>query len=420
MIYAFLKVWVKWVIRIFFRKINTNGIENVPKDRALLIASNHPNGFLEPITMACPFPKPLHFLVRGDVFENSFARFWLEQTNQIPIFRFKDGFENLRKNNKSIEFTLKKLQGGESILIFVEGGTKAQKRLRPLQKGLSRIAFQVLAKDENLKLDVLPVGMNYFDNTKFRSESILNVGKPMSANQYYDQYKDDLNLGIRTLTTDISIQMKKNVIHLDDLEDTTLLNNLLLLRKVVQNHSALPIVEVEAHSLIADKAIANEINMLNVVDKKDWLSKTKGVIDKYGKKPLVNRYHNRNSKLTNVILVLVLAIPAIVGVVINSIPFFGAKFLADAKAKNSIFYMSIWLTGFSVLSVLYYLIVTIACCMIFGVCGLLILLGLPLFMMSTLWLDRWNELQSQFSLGNKEVDAIADIKELFKSLNLNL
>lgn len=420
MIYAFFQVWTNWVVRIFFRKINTKGIENVPKDRALLIASNHPNGFVEPITMACLFPRPLHFLVRGDVFEKKGARFWMEQTNQIPIFRFKDGFENLRKNNKSIEMSLKKLQDGESILIFVEGGTKAQKRLRPLQKGLSRIAFQVLEKDENLKLDILPVGLNYFDNRKFRSESILSVGEPMSANAYYEKYKDDVNGGIRTLTTDIAAEIKKNVIHLDDLKDTELLNNLLLLRKAIQNHSALPTVNVELHSLPADKAIANEINVRNEQEKKDWLSKSKSIIDKYGYKSLVNRYHSRNSKLVNVILMLAFAIPAFVGLVINAIPFFGAKLIASATAKKSIFYMSIWLAGFSVLSVFFYLIATLASCLIFGFYGLLILLGVPLFKMTMIWLDRWNEFQSQLSLGRKENNAIADINELFKELNLKL
>ncbi len=420
MIYAFLKVWTNWVVRIFFRKINTKGIENVPKDRALLIASNHPNGFVEPITMACLFPKPLHFLVRGDVFEKPGARFWMEQTNQIPIFRFKDGFENLRKNNKSIEISLKKLQDGESILIFVEGGTKAQKRLRPLQKGLSRIAFQVLEKDENLKLDILPVGLNYFDNRKFRSESILSVGQPMSANAYFDKYKEDVNGGIRTLTKDIATEIKKNVIHLDDLKDTDLLNNLLLLRKGLQNHSALPIVNVEAHSLTADKAIANEINTRNEQEKNEWLSKTKSIIDTYGYKQLVNRYHSRNAKFVNLILVLVLAIPALVGVVVNSIPFFGARALANATAKKSIFFMSIWLSGFAVFSILFYLIATIVCCIIFGSLGLLILLGLPLFTITMLWLDRWNELRSQLSLGSKEHNAVADIKALFKELKLEL
>lgn len=420
MIYAFLKVWTNWVIRLFFRKINTRGIENVPKDRALLIASNHPNGFLEPITMACLFPKPLHFLVRGDVFEKPGARYIMERTNQIPIFRFKDGFENLRKNNKSIEISLKKLQDGESILIFVEGGTKAQKRLRPLQKGLSRIAFQVLAKDDNLKLDVLPVAINYFDNRKFRSESILSVGEPMSANAYFEKYRDDVNLGIRTLTADTAKAIKQNVIHLDDLKDTDLLNNLLLLRKVMQNHSMIPIVTFEPHSLPADKAIANEINVLNELEKKQWLAKSKAIIDKYNYKALVNRYHSRNSTFVNIILLLALGMPAFTGLVINAIPFFISKLIADSTAKKSIFYMSIWLSAFALISILYYLIIAIVFCVIFGWIGLLALLGIPLFSISMIWLDRWNEFRSQLSLGKYQDHAYADIKSLFKELNLKL
>jgi len=420
MVYAFLKVWVNWTIRIFFRKINTSGIENVPEGKALLLASNHPNGFVEPITMACLFPRALHFLVRGDVFEKPGARGIMERTNQIPIFRFKDGFENLRKNNKSIEISLKKLQEGEAILIFVEGGTKAQKRLRPLQKGLSRIAFQVLEKDSDLQLDILPVGLNYFDNTKFRSESILSVGEPMSANEYYEKYKDDVNNGIRTLTKDISGQIKKNVIHLDDLNDTGLLNNLLLLRKAVQNHSILPIVSNDNHSIKADKNIANELNVREENEKKTWLDKSKAIIEKYGHKSLLNRYHSRNSLFVNTLLILLLAVPAFVGLLINAIPFFGGYFIANATAKKSIFYMSIWLSAFSLLSISFYLVATIVSCLIVGWIGLLILLGIPFFTITMIWLDRWNEMQSQISLGSKRPKAITEIKELFKELNLGL
>jgi hypothetical protein len=35
-------------------------------------------------------------------------------------------------------------------------------------------------------------------------------------------------------------------------------------------------------------------------------------------------------------------------------------------------------------------------------------------------LDRWNECQSQLSLGKKEHNAAVDIKDLFKELNLKL
>lgn len=418
MVYAFLKVWANWVLRIYFRKVKVHGIENVPEDRALLIASNHPNGFLEPITMACLFPKPLHFLVRGDVFENPIARFWLEQTNQIPIFRFKDGFENLRKNNKSIEISLKKLQEGESILIFVEGGTKAQKRLRPLQKGLSRIAFQVLEKDNDLQLDILPVGMNYFDNRKFRSESILSVGKPMSANTYFQQYRDDVNTGIRTLTKDIATEIKKHVIHLDDLEDTPLLDNMLLLKKAMQKHKALPFINEDNHSLTADKQVANNINLLNKEEKTTWINRSKSIIDKYGYDALLNRYHSTNSMFINLLLLLLLFIPAVTGLVFNAIPFFGARTLALSKASKSIFFMSIWFSAFAILGLVYYFILIMISVLVLGWKGWLVLLALPLFTLSAFWWDRWNEWKSQLDLGKNQKNAYSEMQTLFEELNL--
>ena len=166
----------------------------------------------------------------------------------------------------------------------------------------------------------------------------------MSANTYYEKYKNDVNGGIRTLTTDITAEIKKNVIHLDDLKDTDLLNNLLLLRKAMQNHSAIPIVKIEQLSLLADKAIADEINVRNEEEKKDWLAKSKSIIDQYGYKSLVNRYHSRNSLFMNTLLILVFALPAFVGLMINAIPFFGGRLIANVTAKKSIFFMSIWLT----------------------------------------------------------------------------
>ena len=95
MFYQFLKILVGFTLRIFYRKIYMTGTEHVKKGKAQLVASNHPNGFLEPLIMACYFPKDLHFLVRGDVFDNPFLKPILTSTHQIPIFRFRDGFSKL-------------------------------------------------------------------------------------------------------------------------------------------------------------------------------------------------------------------------------------------------------------------------------------------------------------------------------------
>src|SRR5690606_17363187 len=105
MVYRFFYYLANVAIRIFYRRIYINGLENIKDNQAYFISSNHPAGFMEPIIMACLFPIDLHFLVRGDLFKNPFLRWILVSTHQIPIFRMKDGFTNLRNNKETVERT---------------------------------------------------------------------------------------------------------------------------------------------------------------------------------------------------------------------------------------------------------------------------------------------------------------------------
>ncbi|MFN8338031.1 MAG: 1-acyl-sn-glycerol-3-phosphate acyltransferase [Saprospiraceae bacterium] len=173
MVYQFLKILVGFTLKIFFRKIYISGTEHVQNNKAQLVASNHPNGFLEPLIMACFFSKDLHFLVRGDVFDNPFLKPLLIATHQIPIFRFRDGFSKLRENSQTMDESTQVLIDKKNLLIFAEGGTQSIKKLRPLQKGIARIAFQTLEKQPDLDLEILPVGINFTEPSKFNKEVML-------------------------------------------------------------------------------------------------------------------------------------------------------------------------------------------------------------------------------------------------------
>lgn len=417
MVYAFLKVWANWVLRLFFKKIYVSGLEHLPKDKAILIASNHPNGFLEPITMACIFPRALHFLVRGDVFANPIARFWLEQTNQIPIFRFKDGFSDLRKNNKSIAEAQKKLKQKEAILIFVEGSTESDKQLRPLQKGLSRIAFQVLAQDESLPLDIVPVGINYLDSKRFRSESILTLGPAISANEYYAQHEDH-NKGIRKLTADISDAMQPYVVHLDDLKDTQLLNEVLVLSNVLKPNASAPIVTRDSEPLALDNKLVEHINHWDEAQKNDAKSKLKSFFQKHDREALANMYQKPWPTILNLLLLILAAPFAIVGLLINAVPFFAARKFASG-IKKKVFFMSLWLSIYAILALVFYMIAVLVLCMIFGWKGLIILVGIPCFSITMMWWDRWKQLRANNKLGN--IDNVkSEIKALFQELKINI
>ncbi len=212
--------------------------------------------------MACFFPKPLHFLVRGDVFDNPLLRPLLKSTHQIPIYRFRDGFSKLRENSQKMDESIQVLLDKKNLLIFSEGNTESIKKLRPLQKGISRIAFHTLEKDVDLDLEILPVGINFTYPAKFDETVMLKIGKPLKVRDYVNEYNLDNKTGHENLLDDLFIAMKKNIIHLEDQKRIKVFEKLVLLLRSKNNYSYLPVFRNETGLLEDEKKLAEKLNGL--------------------------------------------------------------------------------------------------------------------------------------------------------------
>ena len=105
---------------------------------------------------------------------------WLmAQTNSIPIYRRQDADgtdpaaqvspeELARPNEATFGRCYDYLGQGGTIMIFPEGTSVSERRLRPLKTGAARIALGAEARhDFKLGLHMLPVGINYFDPAAF-------------------------------------------------------------------------------------------------------------------------------------------------------------------------------------------------------------------------------------------------------------
>jgi len=103
MFYKLLKVWAHLAFRLYFRRMFIFGRERIPKKGPVIFLVNHPSTFLEACIIASNQHRDLHFLVRGDMFEKKWLLPILRSTNQIPIYRFKDGFGKLRNNKSTFE-----------------------------------------------------------------------------------------------------------------------------------------------------------------------------------------------------------------------------------------------------------------------------------------------------------------------------
>jgi 1-acyl-sn-glycerol-3-phosphate acyltransferase len=326
LLYNILREIAATLFKIYFRKIYLIDAEKLPLTGPVLLSSNHPMAFAEACLLACFLNRPLYFLVRGDVFKKGWQWFF-KGTNQIPIYRFRDGFSNMRRNKESFSRAHEALSEEKAILIFSEGNTRMQKKLAPLQKGLARLAFGAYAEKNVQDIQVVPVGVNYSNGKLFRSDVTIKIGDPLFLNDYIDRNDEDNQEAAKSLTQDLFEAMLPQIIHIENREDERLADRLFEIYGNLANETPWPILDYARTRFEREKEIADQINHLSEDDKKDLLRLT------------AHPYELVRRKRWKIYLILLIAMPlALGGLLLNAIPFYISKSIADRKVTQVEFY----------------------------------------------------------------------------------
>ena len=217
MMYAFIRLWAFIFLRLYFRKTIIYGREKVPAKGPLILASNHPSAFMEASVLSTVMKRPIHFLVRGDMFHPRFH--WLfEWTKQIPIYRKKDGIANLRKNAASFDLTHRKLGNGEAVLIFPEAKTTLEKKMRPIQRGTAHLAFGAMPfVKQNENLTIQPVGVNFTEPRFPGTDVVITFGESFVSphakrddRDEIEQFTEKLSAVMSPLIIQVEGEVEKN------------------------------------------------------------------------------------------------------------------------------------------------------------------------------------------------------------------
>jgi len=164
----------------YFSKVEVNGLSNLPKKNTpVILAPNHQNAFLDAIVVAVFYKQPIYFLARASVFKSVFNKF-LRAINMRPVFRIRDGYENLTKNNEVFNECEQLLFDGKSLLVFPEADHGEEYYLRTLSRGVPRIAFDSYLND-GVDVEIVPVGINYTDHFCSGGKLFLNFGKALKT-----------------------------------------------------------------------------------------------------------------------------------------------------------------------------------------------------------------------------------------------
>jgi len=360
LLYKIVRPFATLSFYAFYRKIYLTNTERIPKDKPVIIAANHPTAFLEPCILACFLPRPLHFLVRGDLFLHPFYNKMLRSLNLLPVFRLKDaGYGKLKNNYETFSYCYNALAANKTIMILAEGRTKQTKRLGALQKGSARLAIGALEQMEEIdEVYVVPVGVNFTYANLPRTEVLIDFGEPILASDYWEAYQENANRGISMLTDELYERLQQNMVIIEDEQDDQLVEHLHQMLRSGQDRSSPPVVSREPAPLELEQNVARMVNEMNADKKTALLQQTEDYFEhlqQFGldDRAIAGKDFNRNT----ILLMLIIGFPfQLIGEWWNYLPAYIGKKIAREQVKQLEFKLPVrW--GVSLGSFLVYLII---------------------------------------------------------------
>jgi len=165
---AFVRYVTMGVYKLFYN-FHIEGIENIPQDRALVMASNH-RSYADPVILTMPMKKPVTYMAKEELFKNKLFGWFIRKLGAFPV---KRGTGDMQVIDDAVDI----LESGRHLVIFPEGTRSKDGKVGKGKTGVALIAARSGA-------DVLPCGI-IFEGEKlhFRSKLTLRFGKVIPAEE---------------------------------------------------------------------------------------------------------------------------------------------------------------------------------------------------------------------------------------------
>lgn len=213
--YALIKFsFAKRMHDYFYRKQEIVHADKIPKKQSVIIAPNHQNALMDALAFVMGLNFQTVFLARADIFKKDIIVKILTFMKILPVFRIRDGMSNLQKNEEIFDITVNILRRKRNpLLLFPEGNHGDKRRLRPLVKGIFRIAFMAQeAYGDQPGVKIVPAGIDYSHYWKFRQTQLVNFGDPIEVSDYWADYQENPSIAMNKLRDHLSAEMRKVMI----------------------------------------------------------------------------------------------------------------------------------------------------------------------------------------------------------------
>jgi len=172
---------LRFTLRIYFRRIEVAGVENVPAGAPVIFVMNHPNALVDPVFLLCLAPRKIAFIAKAPLFRMPVIGLLVRALDSLPAYRRQDQEQDVARNAETFAAARKLLAAGVAIGICPEGISHSEPGLQPIKTGAARIALGATANGEVRNLKIVPAGLYYTAKTVFRSSALLYYGRPIDV-----------------------------------------------------------------------------------------------------------------------------------------------------------------------------------------------------------------------------------------------
>ncbi|MBI5365558.1 MAG: 1-acyl-sn-glycerol-3-phosphate acyltransferase [Planctomycetes bacterium] len=184
------RVWLacfRALLWLFFREIEVEGEEHIPRDRGGLLVSWHPNGMIDPGILLTSFPRRVVFGARADLYRWPLLGTAMRAIGTVPIHHVAlrpnaDPEERRRANRASLECLAREVGRGSFAALFPEGQSHDASHPVEIKTGAARLYYQgrELAPPGAPPPVIVPVGLFYVRKRLFRSRALVRFHPPMT------------------------------------------------------------------------------------------------------------------------------------------------------------------------------------------------------------------------------------------------
>lgn len=214
--YAAVRALARFLLGLFYCRIDVVGAQHVPAKGPLILAANHHNSVVDAMLLLAVVPRRLRTLANAPLFRHPLIGPFLRFLGALPVHRRQEAGDDPARNAALFAATTATLQEGGAILIFPEGRTQPEPTLQELRSGAARMLLAAEQAAPLARVTLLPVGLIFHEPGTFREgRALVSIGPPLTS-AAAGGAPPGSEEAVRSLTAGLAVALRARILEAGD------------------------------------------------------------------------------------------------------------------------------------------------------------------------------------------------------------